>query len=333
MTLAEINQRVADGPRDEFGWRDRFVRLNAALLPHLSALVKQWLPEGRAVGSEWLALNPRRHDRRLGSFRINVCTGRWADFATGECGGDPVSLYAYLFTDGRQGVAARALESGAVSVRPRWSAKLAEAVYPGPDAAKRVAKARSIYEAAAPICGPAKTYLVSRGLRPSPAWKPLREALLHYPHQGRYPALVAPVTGYDGAIDGIQRTFLTAQGRKLAVADPKLSLGNIRGGAIRLGIPADAVTICEGLEDGLSLLQLGAPVVWVAAGAGMMPHMKLPDTVRHVVIAADADLAGERAAQVAAKTFSSQGRTVRIVLPIAPAKDFNAEVQEAANGR
>jgi putative DNA primase/helicase len=43
-----------------------------------------------------VALNPTRTDRRLGSFKINIRTGRWADFATGDKGGDPISLVAYL---------------------------------------------------------------------------------------------------------------------------------------------------------------------------------------------------------------------------------------------
>ena len=32
----------------------------------------------------------------LGSFKINLKTGRWADFATGDKGGDPVSLVAFI---------------------------------------------------------------------------------------------------------------------------------------------------------------------------------------------------------------------------------------------
>jgi hypothetical protein len=32
----------------------------------------------------------------MGSFKINLTSGRWADFATGDAGGDPVSLAAYL---------------------------------------------------------------------------------------------------------------------------------------------------------------------------------------------------------------------------------------------
>jgi hypothetical protein len=65
------------------------------------------LPRTQA-GAEYVALNPTRADKRLGSFRINLGTGRWADFATGDAGGDPVSLYAYLH-DLRQIDAARRL--------------------------------------------------------------------------------------------------------------------------------------------------------------------------------------------------------------------------------
>lgn len=41
--------------------------------------------------------NPTRADRRPGSFKVNLNTGKWGDFATGERGGDLVSLASYLF--------------------------------------------------------------------------------------------------------------------------------------------------------------------------------------------------------------------------------------------
>ena len=86
--------------------RPDFHRVNDAALAVLPALLSRWLPNGRRQGREWVALNPKRADRRLGSFRVNILTGRWADFATGERGGDPVSLAAFLF-DLNQGQAAR----------------------------------------------------------------------------------------------------------------------------------------------------------------------------------------------------------------------------------
>lgn len=308
--------------------RERFERLNATLLPQLPILVKQWLPTGRAAGSEWTALNPRRHDRRPGSFRVNLRSGRWADFATGERGGDPVSLYAYLFTDGRQGAAARALDGDKNALRPATAANAAKAANPDADEARRIARALSIYAAADPISGAAKTYLLGRGLQPVPAWERLGVAILRYPDIGKHPTIIAPVTGASGALEGIQRTFLTADGRKLPVRDPKLSLGRVRGGAIRLAEPAEELVLCEGLEDGLSLAQeLPGAHVWAAPGAGMLPAMSLPSIVSRVIIAADNDAPGERAATRAAERFASDGRHVRIMRPDPTYKDWNDQLR------
>jgi hypothetical protein len=85
-----------------------FDRINRAAMAALPILLRRWLPEGHQRGREWVARNPIRNDRRLGSFSVNVSTGRWADFADSAVGGDVVSLYAYLRNIG-QGDAAREL--------------------------------------------------------------------------------------------------------------------------------------------------------------------------------------------------------------------------------
>jgi putative DNA primase/helicase len=59
-------------------------------------ILRQLLPTGKKEGNEYIALNPKRNDTHLGSFRINTTTGKWADFATGDKGGDIISLYAYI---------------------------------------------------------------------------------------------------------------------------------------------------------------------------------------------------------------------------------------------
>jgi hypothetical protein len=73
-----------------------FDGVNAAALAALPSLLPRWLPNGRVMGREYVALNPHRNDRHLGSFRINLRTGRWGDFATDDRGGDPISLLAFL---------------------------------------------------------------------------------------------------------------------------------------------------------------------------------------------------------------------------------------------
>lgn len=85
-----------------------FDRINSAAMAALPSLLSRWLPDGRRMGREWVARNPTRADQRPGSFRVNVDNGRWADFATGDKGGDPISLAAYLAGSG-QAEAARAL--------------------------------------------------------------------------------------------------------------------------------------------------------------------------------------------------------------------------------
>ena len=85
-----------DPPRDGERRRPDFVAINRAALRDLPSLLSRWLPDGKVSGHEYEARNPRRHDRHAGSFRVNTRTGKWADFASGDRGGDPVSLLAFL---------------------------------------------------------------------------------------------------------------------------------------------------------------------------------------------------------------------------------------------
>jgi len=82
-----------------------FAAINREALGCLPAVLRRLLPNGRREGHEYVVLNPRRVDRRPGSFKINLKTGRWADFATDDKGGDVISLVAFI-EDCRQGEAA-----------------------------------------------------------------------------------------------------------------------------------------------------------------------------------------------------------------------------------
>lgn len=71
-----------------------FQGIARAALPYLPVLCARWLPQGRRHGREWccgsLSGDPGT------SCRVNLITGRWADFATGEAGGDAISLAAAI---------------------------------------------------------------------------------------------------------------------------------------------------------------------------------------------------------------------------------------------
>ena len=79
------------------GSRIDFKRIAADATSHAETIVGRWLPDGRREGHEWVATNPRRADRRRGSFKVNLITGKWGDFASGDFGGDLISLAAFLF--------------------------------------------------------------------------------------------------------------------------------------------------------------------------------------------------------------------------------------------
>lgn len=98
-----------------------FGRINEEVLSRYPGVLSEWFPDGVLSGSEFKALNPTRKDGRRGSFSININTGVWSDFATGDFGKDPVSLYAYAFCHGKQGDAAKELSKVAVG-QPRQTA-------------------------------------------------------------------------------------------------------------------------------------------------------------------------------------------------------------------
>jgi len=68
--------------------------LGQALLPMAETLVPAWLPGGARRGPEYVCASLTTSSRR--SFSVNVKTGKWADFAGDEKGGDLVSLYAAI---------------------------------------------------------------------------------------------------------------------------------------------------------------------------------------------------------------------------------------------
>lgn len=193
----------------------------------------------------------------------------------------------------------------------------------------RTAEAIGIWRAAGPARGTAaETYLRSRGIDIAIP-ETIRFAMLRYGGRGEpMPCLVALIASVENKATGIQRTYLQADGRGKADVDkPKLSLGRVRGGAIRLAPAAAELVVCEGLEDGLTLQQEMGKAVWVAAGASMLPSMRFPAGVQSVVIGADGDEAGAREASKAAESFALEGRSVRVIKPLEGFKDFNAELQ------
>ncbi|AKM06119.1 DUF7146 domain-containing protein [Pelagerythrobacter marensis] len=268
------------------------------------------------VGREWKACCPLHNDRSP-SFTIFDDGKRFQCFGCGASG-DVLDFISALHGVGLR-EAAEMLTGGEL---PKVEVIR---LPPTDDASDRVEEARSIWRASVPVEGtPAESYLRWRGIS-IPAPLSVRYSVLPYGKRGRpLPCLVCCVSSPEGPLQGIQRTYLAADGRgKADVPAPKLSLGRVSGGAIRLAPIANNIVVCEGLEDGLSLRQELGVSVWVAAGSAMLRSMRFPDPVREVAVGGDNDNAGREAAAKAAEAFALRGLASSVFFPPVPFKDFN----------
>jgi uncharacterized protein (DUF927 family) len=74
-----------------------FDEVAKSALRHTDTILSDYLPGGKRQGNEYVVCNPKRNDSKPGSFRVNVITGMWSDFAISDAkGGDLISLVAYL---------------------------------------------------------------------------------------------------------------------------------------------------------------------------------------------------------------------------------------------
>jgi predicted P-loop ATPase len=189
-----------------------FAEIAAACLNHVEALLQEWCPGGHLAGPEWKALNPNRADGKIGSFSVNVTTGRWGDFATGDAGNDLISLYAYLFHGGDQGKSAVELaERFGVSLppldKPKGKRRKAEAADKTKDSAAEIPLNESHTEPAVPK--PPRTW-----------WAPVRPVPDDAPappkaHLTRgVPIRIATYREADGTVIGYVCRFLKTDGSK-----------------------------------------------------------------------------------------------------------------------
>ena len=75
------------------GWIN-FERISAAALAASPELLKKWFPRGRVVGRESQVGNLQGDPGD--SLKVNLTSGKWADFAADDTSGDLVALYAAI---------------------------------------------------------------------------------------------------------------------------------------------------------------------------------------------------------------------------------------------
>ncbi len=182
----------------------------------------------------------------------------------------------------------------------------------------------------------AYAYLRSRGCAIPPADADLRcTETQRHPSDYVGQALVALVTD---AITRepltLHRTWIKPDGTKANVDPPRLLLGKHRkqGGVIRLW-PDDTVTtglaIAEGIETALTVAEVFTPV-WSAIDAGNLAALPVLAGIESLLIVADHDDAGLRAAEQCAERWYRAGCKVRIAKSPIPGEDLNDYARRAA---
>jgi putative DNA primase/helicase len=135
---------------------------------------------------------------------------------------------------------------------------------------------------------------------------------------GRFPALMALVTGPDGKGVTLHRTYLQ-DSRKAPVPSPKKLMPGkpIKGAAIRLHPAGDVLGVAEGIETALAARQLFNVPTWSCISAAGIESFIPPKEVRKVIIFGDNDVSGtgQAAAWALAKRLIAAGMPVEVRLP------------------
>jgi len=197
--------------------------------------------------------------------------------------------------------------------------------------------ARSIWGKTVPAEGTAaESYLRCRSITmPIPSTIRFLAACRHTGTGMLLPAMISAVSVVPSQdIVAIHRTYLTLDGRKCPVTDPKKTLGPVAGGAVNLAPAGPVLIIAEGIETTMSAMQATGLPAWAALSAGGVRALILPPLplAAEIIIAADNDETGvgQAAARDAAARWVAEGRRVRVALPPTAGTDFNDLIRGAA---
>lgn len=147
---------------------------------------------------------------------------------------------------------------------------------------------------------------------------------------GRFPAMVALVTGTDGKGVTLHRTYLQ-DGRKAPVPSPKKLMPGkpIKGSAIRLHPAGKVLGVAEGIETALAARQLFDVPVWSCVSAAGIESFQPPAGVSRVHVFGDNDKTGtgQSASWALAKRLLSLGIDAQVTIPERVGMDWADEVR------
>lgn len=277
------------------------------------------------VGNELRGLCPL-HDEDTPSFFVNDGKGFFYCFGCAQHG-DAIDLYSLL-----HGSSFAETCRGLIGTEHGVKDRVADGKADAAAKAANRGRARDEWRMALAIGGtPVETYLMTRGIGQSvPGCIRYGTTPRYWNEDGsegpRHPAMIAAAQDATGRIVGIQRTYLDREGRKMRGGSPRLSLGRVRGTALRLGPVAPRIMLASAVEDALSLrLMFPGASVWAAFGDANLRHVDLPNGIRHVTVCGDDDDSGRAAVAATRESFATKGVETDELFPHAGAKDFNEE--------
>ena len=295
----------------------------AALGARAEDVCRYYLPHGRKQGRYWVAGDIDGARGRSLFVRLTGpgVHGKWTDAATTEYG-DLIDLI-------RHRTGAPTLRAALIEARSFLALPAVPATSKHYDATEA---ARRLWKRCRAIDGThAVAYLHARGLArcrfAALRFHPelfYREGAAQSGPVRRLPALIAAVTGEDGAIHGVQRTWLNPRApAKADIASPRKALGRIFGRAVHFGPPAGSdaplngattLLIGEGIETVLSLVT-AVPAITAAAAlsAGSLSAFTPPSGIARIVIARDNDPQGASAAERLARRCARVGVAATVI--------------------
>jgi hypothetical protein len=304
---------------NDYGQND-YRALNQSLLSSNAPL--NWYANARRQGQS-LRLGNIYGDKGS-SLWICLKTGAWKDHATGEKGSDLISLYAAIHGLS-QFESMRELQGNNI-ILPLSKA-------PKTPKVKCNKYALKLWSESAPASGTiVEAYLRARGITISiPNDIRFLTNHEHKPTSQFYPVMIAAIRDtINNDVTAIHRTYLDPQtGLKANINPNKMMLGNVLNGSVQLSSPSESMIITEGIETGLSVLQMTDMSTWAALSTSGLTGLKLPSLplAQNITIACDNDIAGICAAKEAAEKWALEGRKVKISYP-PEGKDFNDVLME-----
>lgn len=149
---------------------------------------------------------------------------------------------------------------------------------------------------------------------------------LRCPGAGLFPAMVALVRGPDDKVVNMHRTFLTEEGMKAPIDDPRrvMPLPMPKGSAVRLADYVDVLGIAEGIETAHAATVLYDVPCWAAINSVLLEGWEPPAGVKVVVFSDnDANFAGQAAAYNLAKRLKTKHVEIDVRLPPTAGMDWN----------